>query len=120
MSKTRVLIVEDEGIIAVKTKLVLMSNGFEVLPIAISGASAIEIAEAEKPDLVLMDIKLRGKMDGIDTARTIKTFSAAPVIYMTAHADATTLGRARETGPADILIKPVEDYDLIDAITRAL
>ena len=63
--KAKVLVVEDEGIVAMNTKLSLITMGYEVLPIAISGKSALEIARDMKPDVVLMDIQLRGGMDGV-------------------------------------------------------
>lgn len=119
MNRKKILIVEDEGIVAVQTKLTLMSLGYEVLPIAISASSAIDLASQHSPDLVLMDIKLRGKLDGIDAASTIVGQMKIPVIFVTAHSDEGTLTRARATNPLGILNKPVEEYQLRDALDGA-
>jgi len=116
MNRKKILIVEDEGIVAIQTKLTLISLGYDVLPIAISGSSAIDLAGQHSPDLVLMDIKLRGKLDGIDAATSIIGRMSIPVIYVTAHSDEHTLARARATNPAGILNKPVEEYQLRDAL----
>lgn len=116
MDRKKILIVEDEGIVAVQTKLTLMSLGYDVLPIAISGNSAIDLAGQHCPDLVLMDIKLRGKLDGVDAAMRIISQMNIPVIFVTAHSDEHTLARARATNPIGILNKPVEEYQLREAL----
>jgi CheY-like chemotaxis protein len=120
MSKAKVLVVEDEGIVAMNTKLSLIGMGYEVLPIAISGSSAIKIALAEKPDVVLMDIRLRGKADGIETTKSLKEKMDVPIIYVTAHTDENTVARANETNPSALLQKPVDDKTLEKAIKKAL
>ncbi len=120
MPKTSILVVEDEGIVAMNTKLALISMGFEVLPIAISGTSAIKIAGELKPDLILMDIRLRGKMDGIETAIKLREKMDIPVIYVTAHTDEQTVKRANNTKPNGLLQKPVDDKTLKNAINKAL
>ncbi|KKL26162.1 hypothetical protein LCGC14_2398050 [marine sediment metagenome] len=120
MPKTSILVVEDEGIVAMNTKLALISMGFEVLPIAISGTSAIKIAGRLKPDLILMDIRLRGKMDGIETTIKLKEIMDIPVIYVTAHTDEQTVERANNTNPNGLLQKPVDDKTLKKAINKAL
>lgn len=120
MPKTSILVVEDEGIVAMNTKLSLISMGFEVLPIAISGTSAIKIAGKLKPDLILMDIRLRGKMDGIETTIKLREKMDIPVIYVTAHTDEQTVERANNTKPNGLLHKPVDDKTLKTAINKAL
>ncbi len=102
------------------TKLALISMGFEVLPIAISGTSAIKIASRLKPDLILMDIRLRGKMDGIETTIKLREKMDIPVIYVTAHTDEQTVERANNTNPSGLLQKPVDDKTLKKAINKAL
>ncbi len=120
MPKIRILVVEDEGIVAMNTKLSLIGMGFDVLPIAISGTSALKIASGHKPDIVLMDIRLRGKMDGIETVERLKEKVDIPVIYITAHTDEQTVERANNTNPSCLLQKPVDDKTLRKAINKAL
>jgi CheY-like chemotaxis protein len=119
-SGPRVLIVEDEGIVAMNTKLQLLAMGYRVLPIAISGRTALTLTERDRPDLVLMDIKLRGRMDGIETARHIWERFRIPVLYVSAHSDEQTLKRAQGTKHFGFLQKPYEEHQLQDAIDCAL
>jgi len=84
MKKTRILITEDEQIVAEDLKMTLETMGYTVVGIASSGERAIELADGEKPDLILMDIMLAGKMDGIAAAHTIRSRHDIPVIYVTA------------------------------------
>src|ERR687887_1774284 len=95
--RRRVLIVEDEGIVAVDIEKSLLDLGFEVCGIAASGADAIEEASKEQPDLVLMDIQIRGPLDGIQTAEWLRREQDVPIIYLTAHGDQETAGRAKQT-----------------------
>ena len=120
MNKNKILIVEDEGIQAMNTKLTLLRMGFEVLPIAMSGKSAVELAKRYKPDLVLMDIRLRGSMDGIEAARIIIDNSHTPVIFVSAYADEQTMQRAQSTSFVAFLEKPVEEALLGLKIREAL
>ena len=116
----KILIVEDEGIVAIGIKATLLGFGYKVLPIAISGESALRIAAEHTPDLILMDIKLRGRLNGIETAMALKGKIDAPIIYCTAHTDPATVEAAMGTGPAAILMKPVNDEDLRAAVQSAL
>lgn len=116
----KILIVEDEGIVAIGIKATLLGFGYKVLPIAISGESAIRIAAEHGPDLILMDIKLRGRLNGIEAATVIKKQYSAPIIYCTAHSDPATLEAARNTNPFAILMKPIKDDELRATIQSAL
>lgn len=116
----KILIVEDEGIVAVGLKAALMGFGFIVLPIAISGESAIRIASEHHPDIVLMDITLRGKVNGIEAAMAIMAEHQTPHIYCTAHSDEATLEAARKTSPSAILLKPISEHSIRSAIYEAL
>ena len=117
MAAYRVLVVEDEGVVAMNTKLSLISMGYDVLPIAISGTSALTIATEHSPDVVLMDIRLRGKIDGIETTLKLREQNiTAPVIYVTAHTDDTTTSRAKETAPSAFLEKPVDIQKIAQVI----
>jgi len=120
MNKKSILIVEDEGIQAMNTKLTLLRMGYEVLPIAISGKSAVELARRHNPDLILMDIRLRGNMDGIEAARIINEKTHTPVIFISAYADEQTMQRAQKTSPVAFLEKPVEEKLLGLKIREAL
>lgn len=120
MSKGRILVVEDETIVALDIQARLTRLGFEVAGHAASGAEALRLAEACRPDLVLMDVLLAGPLDGIDTARELVLRHRLPVIYLTAASDGPTLERAKESGPSGYLAKPFEDHELSVAIEMAL
>jgi len=120
MSKGRILVVEDEAVVALDIQARLVRLGFEVAGHAATGAEALRLAETCRPDLVLMDILLGGVLDGIDTARELVLRRRLPVIYLTAASDEATLARAKETGPLGYLAKPFEDYELSVAIEMAL
>jgi len=116
----KLLIVEDDRIVAEDIKTSLLKLGYDVCGIAISGKEAIKKAEESHPDLVLMDIVLEGEIDGIETASVIRTHFYIPVVYITAHADDKTLGRAKITEPFGYILKPFEDRDVHSTIEIAL
>jgi len=120
MNDRKILVVEDEGIIAVDTKLSLVALGYDVLPIAISGESAVELALQYHPDLILMDVKLGGKMDGIEAARAIQEKLRTLILFMTAHTDNETLSKAKALNPIGIISKPVMAYQLKEFLASAL
>src|SRR5262245_39964282 len=99
MQKVRILVVEDERIVALDIQRRLKALGYEVAGAAVSGEDAIYKATELHPDLVLMDIMLEGRIDGIMAAETIRCRLSIPVIFVTAHADAYTLQRAKVTEP---------------------
>jgi CheY-like chemotaxis protein len=117
---TSILIVEDEILVAMDTQALLRSHGYAVAAVATSGGEAVSQALSLRPDLVLMDIHLRGEMDGITAATQILTHHSIPVIYLTAFADDTTLGRARTTAPYGYLVKPFDESTLIATISMAV
>ena len=116
----RVLIVEDEGLIALQTEADLISVGHEVVGIAATGQSAVEIAEREKPEIILMDIVLQGNMSGIDASRRICELLDCKTIYLTAHADEKTIEEAKSTRHVGFLHKPIEPRQLQMGIEKAL
>lgn len=120
MPTAKILIVEDESIIALDIQNSLMSAGYDVVAIANCATEALESVAYFKPNLVLMDIRLRGEMDGVETANEIRQNFHLPVIYLTAHADENTLDRAKNTEPFGYLLKPFEDRDLITTVEIAL
>jgi PAS domain S-box-containing protein len=120
MDKYRIFIVEDETIVANDLKETLINLGYTVVGTARSGEAALEKVVEIKPDLVLMDIHLAGKMDGIQAAGEIHKTSNIPIIYLTAFADKELLDRAKLTGPYGYLIKPYHERELQSVIEMAL
>ncbi len=120
MKPIRILVVEDESIVAMDIKHRLESLDYEVPEIISSGEEAVVKAKETQPDLVLMDIVLKGEIDGIDAAQLIKDKYDIPVVYLTAYSDEKTLKRAKITGPFGYIIKPFEDRELHSAIEIAL
>jgi PAS domain S-box-containing protein len=119
-SAPKILVVEDENVVALDIQRDLIGFGYEVTAVAASGEEAIEQAAALHPDLVLMDIRLRGEMDGVEAVDEIRTRFNIPSIYLTAYADAGTIDRARLTGAFGYLIKPFEERELHAAVEVAL
>jgi len=116
----KILIVEDEIIIAEGIQRKLKVMDYDVLAIVSSGEEAIKRIKENNPDLVLMDIVIHGKMDGIETAGQIHSHFDIPVVYLTAYADDTTLERAKLTEPFGYLIKPFKERELQITIEIAL
>ncbi len=119
MSYTKVLVVEDEEIVAFDIESTLNTLGYDVIAVVSSGEEAIQEAATSKPDLVLMDIRLKGSMDGIEAGSIIKQFNI-PVVYLTAHADAATLQRAKISTPFGYVVKPFDEIALQTTIEIAL
>lgn len=120
MSTQRIMIVEDETIVALDIKGRLNMLGYEVVAQATNGQDALRAASEHSPDLILMDIMIDGDMDGIATAEAIQEKQFVPVVYLTAYADDDTLARAKTTGPFGYIIKPFEDRELKLTIEMAL
>lgn len=120
MPPKKILLVEDDDIIAKVADWRLKNLGYEMVGRATTGAEAMELVVKNKPDLVLMDINIQGEIDGIETAKMIKKGFSIPVVYVTSHSDGPTLDRARATQPDGFIVKPFEDNDLRIAIELAL
>ena len=116
----KLLIVEDEGVVAWHIQEALEKLGHVVVASIASGQEAIEIAAQNQLDLVFMDISLKGKVDGIQAAQEIRTRFNIPVIYLTAYADDQTLERALVTNPLGYLIKPFQEKELQTTLEVAL
>lgn len=112
----KILVVEDEMIIGAKISMQLTSLGYEVTGILPRGEDAILQVQQNKPDMVLLDINLKGKFDGIETARQIQQLMDVPIIYLTANSDEATFNRAKTTRPAAFISKPFKQLDLQRAI----
>ena len=120
MSKVNILIVEDESIIAKDIQHSLKKLGYTVVGICASGEDAIRAAEEFKPDLILMDIMLKGELSGIEAAMQIHEKFDIPVIYLTAYADESTLNKAKISEPYGYIIKPFKEIDLRTSIEISL
>jgi len=120
MEKAKILIVEDEAIIAMEIKSQLQGLGYEVTSIVDTGEKAIKKAEEDKPDLILMDIRIKGEMDGIEAANQINSHSDIPIIFLTAFADEDKIKRAKLALPFGYLLKPVQNRDLKVTIEMAV
>jgi PAS domain S-box-containing protein len=116
----RILVVEDEAIVAMSIKDRLMELGYEVADIVSSGEDAIRAARQLMPDLILMDIVLKGKMDGVEAAGEIRRSLEIPVVYLTAYSDHAALKRAKVTVPYGYILKPFEQRELLINIEIAL
>jgi len=115
-----IFIVEDERIVAEDIRVSLESNGYTVAGIAASRDQAVEGVRRTSPQLVLMDIILKGPGDGVEAARMVREMFDIPVVYLTAHADEATLHRAKVSEPFGYILKPFEERDLFSTIEMAL
>ncbi len=120
MSAVKILIVEDEMIIAADISMMLEAFGYEITGITPRGEDALKSIAITLPDLVLMDIALKGALDGVETARFIVERHQIPVIFLTANADDATFARAKTTRPYAFISKPFQPSDLQRAIELAL
>ncbi|MCA9976930.1 MAG: PAS domain S-box protein [Chloroflexota bacterium] len=120
MTKSRIMIVEDESIVALDIQQRLQRMGYEIVAVAARAETAIQRAQEVLPDLVLMDIQLRGELDGIDAADLIYGRFNIPVIFLTAFADEATLQRAKKVTPYGYLLKPLQEQELHTTIATAL
>ncbi len=120
MAKPKILIVEDENIVAKDIQNSLKKLGYLVPAIVSTGEKAIEEAQESRPDLILMDIMLKGDMTGIESANIIKERFDIPVIFLTAYADENTINKAKISEPYGYIIKPFKDNDLQTTIEMAL
>lgn len=116
----KILIVEDERITAEDLRDILTDLGYTVLAAVSSGADAIARAEQDRPDLALMDIRIKGDMDGTETARVLRERFNVPLVYLTAHADTATLARAKLAEPMGYITKPFQEAELQASIEIAL
>jgi PAS domain S-box-containing protein len=119
MTKSRILVVEDDAIIAMEIAERLKRMGYEVIGTIATGEEAVAAASRDRPDLVLMDIRLRGPMDGTEAAGRITSRMDVPVIYITAYSDQETRDRAHHVFSYGYIIKPFNDQQLLCAIDMA-
>ncbi|MBN2417373.1 PAS domain S-box protein [bacterium] len=118
--KATILIVEDEPVVAADIKSSLQSAGYKIVGVVSTGEDAVLLAKQKRPDLILMDIQLKGQLSGIDTVRRINTVLDVPVIYLTAHTDGHTITEAKTTTPFGFIVKPFQEIELQTSIEMAL
>ena len=117
--KKRILLVENNAVLAVLTKLELEDMGYDVLQIAATGENAIELALENNPDLILMDVKLDGALDGTEAAIEIRKHLPIPVIFLTGTTDSDIVQKCLASKPYGYLSKPCRREDLQEAIEQA-
>ena len=120
MKTLRIMIVEDESIIALDIRHIVRHLGYEVTAMAASGEESIDKAVSTDPDLILMDIQLKGRMDGINAAEKIQRLYDIPVIYLSAFGDDVTLERINRDRPFEFIQKPFIESELKETIERLL
>jgi PAS domain S-box-containing protein len=120
MQEKSILIVEDEGVVALSIQAVLKKMGYKVVGIAVTGNEAIALAIEQKPDVILMDIHIKGDIDGIETTEKLNEITDIPVIFLTAYADDETVQRAIKTRSHSYLVKPYNPRELYSNIEFAI
>jgi signal transduction histidine kinase len=120
MIKPRILIVEDEQLVSLDLRVRLSAMGYDVLACVTSGEAALQTSREAVPDLVLMDIRLKGDLDGIEAAHVLRRELGIPALFITAYTDDATLERAKVAEPYGYLVKPIQDNELRTAIELAL
>jgi len=120
MVEARIIVVEDEAIVAMDVAATLRRFGYDVAAVVDSGPAAIDAATRAAPDLILMDIRLGGPMDGIEAARKIREHLDLPVVFLTAHADEATVERSSDAAPYGYVLKPFDEGELRRAVELAL
>lgn len=120
MTAKKVMVVEDEAVVAMAIREIIGLWGFEACGAASSKEEALRVAEKDRPDLVLMDVSLAGREDGIEAARQIKALFSIPVVFMTGHMDMETKKRAESLGPIGFLAKPVNFDEMARLLRSAL
>ena len=106
------MIVEDEGVVSIDIRNMLKNAGYGIAAVAFQGEEAVRKAEQSTPDLILMDIGLKGEIDGIEAARKIRDRFQIPVVFLTGFADEATVAKAQEVNPSGFIIKPINEEEL--------
>lgn len=118
-SKYKVLIVEDDMLLSLVEERLLTRMGYDVVGKAIAGEEAVEKALRLKPDVILMDISLKGEMDGVQAMEEIRKISEVPVIYLSGNSDKFNYERAKKTNFVEYLVKPITGDDLVKPLNKA-
>ncbi|MFA5396610.1 MAG: response regulator [Methanogenium sp.] len=117
--RMRVLVVEDDAIIGMDIEYRVKKLGYEVCGVADTAAEALDIASRTKPDIALMDIRLRGEVDGIEAARMLRDTLSVPVIFITAYSDMKMRSRALDMEPLGYIVKPLREVELKNTLEAA-
>ena len=120
MPSSKILVVEDEGIVSIDIRYILRQIGYSATEIAFSAEEALQKIQLYHPDLVLMDIGLKGKLDGIEAAKIVKEKHNIPVIFLTGYADENTLTRSKSAEPIGYIVKPIDENELKNILAKAL
>jgi CheY-like chemotaxis protein len=112
ITKANIMVVEDEGVVSIDIRNMLKKAGYSIAAVAFQGDEAVEKAELSAPDLVLMDIGLKGEIDGIEAAKRIRDRFQIPVVFLTGFADEVTVAKAQEVNPSGFIIKPINEEEL--------
>jgi CheY-like chemotaxis protein len=112
ITKANIMVVEDEGVVSIDIRNMLKKAGYSIAAVAFQGNEAVEKAELSAPDLVLMDIGLKGEIDGIEAAKRIRDRFQIPVVFLTGFADEVTVAKAQEVNPSGFIIKPINEEEL--------
>jgi CheY-like chemotaxis protein len=118
--KANIMVVEDEGVVSIDIRNILKNAGYNIAAVAFQGMEAVQKAEQSNPDLVLMDIGLKGEIDGIEAARRILDRFQIPVVFLTGFADEVTVTKAKEVNPSGFIIKPINEEDLKNTLDDVL
>ena len=116
----RALVVEDEAVIAMELEALLSDMGLEVVGIAADAARALELARKWAPDVIVLDVRLARRGDGVAVAHDLRAFCSAPIVFATAHPDEATLEWAMSVGRASFVTKPFDARTISEAVTAAL
>ncbi len=120
MPPKRIIIVEDEGIVAMDISKCLSSMGYEIAFVADSGEKMLEQLKTRPADLILMDVELKGSLNGLETAKLVKENNNIPIVFLTAFEDDATIAKIQELSTDGYLVKPFEDDNLKKTIDRIL
>ncbi len=120
MEKKKILLVEDNKTIAKFVKLALTQEGYSVCAVAGSGEKAIELANSTHPDLILMNIKLEGRIDGVEACEEIKKINDIPVIFVSAYTDSEIITKAKRCDPRDYVVKPFKVRGLLKRVAKEI
>ena len=120
MSKETILVVEDEAIEGIEIQETLQKKGYIVPPVIASGDEVLKTVMRYKPHLIIMDIRLKSFIDGIDAAQRLRLLGQTPIIFVTAYPTKEIKERAMKTNPAAYLVKPVREEELISHVEKAL
>ncbi len=119
-SKANIMVVEDEGVVSIDIQNMLKKAGYSIAAIAFQGDEAVKKVEQSAPDLVLMDIGLKGEIDGIEAAKRIRALFQIPVVFLTGFADEITMAKAQEVNPSGFILKPISEEELKKTLENIL